>query len=362
MPARSRSLALVRWSLVAVHGALAVTLVANTLYLRRQRRAPLGPRAPRVSVLIPARNEARNLPRLLASLWAQTYPDFEVIVYDDGSTDATTDVLAADRDSRLVRLRGEGPPPGWVGKVHALYQATRVATGDVFLFLDADAELAHPGALLALAERHAALPEPSVLTGIPDLGPSGGKLLVGLVAHSILVGLPWWAPRRLRTRSLGAINGQVWMIGAAVYRQYEPHLNHRDRVLEDVEIGRSLRAAGVVPVLAELRHDVRVWMYADLGEAWGGFRKNAYLILGGTPRAFAAILPFYVATFVLAPLASPWLLGSLVAMRAWTDRLCGLPPWHALYAPVSYAASVALALDSARAHLRGRVRWKGRAV
>ena len=345
-----------------IHAGLWLTLLTNRLYLRRQRRIPLATPAPKISVLIPARNEAAHLPRLLASLWVQDHPDFEVIVYDDGSTDATPALLAAETDPRLVRMRGEGPPPGWVGKVHALYGATRGANGSVFLFLDADAECKHPGTLRALAERHAALPALSVLTGIPDFSASGGLALVSLVATSVLVGIPWGLTGRLPMAHLGALNGQVWMISAALYRAHEPHLAFRDAVLEDVRIGRMLRGAGVIPTLAPLHRDLWVRMYGSFGEAWAGFRKNAYLILGGRPWAFAIILPFYVLTFVAAAFMSPWLLASLVGLKAVADGAFGLPLWPALLGPVPFALSAVNALDSALAHARGRVQWKGRTV
>ena len=342
-----------------IHAWLVVTLVGNLVHMARQRRRAA---TPRVSVILPARNEERHLPRLLDSLFAQRYEDFEVVVYDDGSTDCTPEILAACSDSRLVRLRGEGPPPGWLGKPHALYEATRHATGDVFLFLDADAALAHPEALRELAERHAALPAPAVLTGVTNLRTSGAWLLVSMAAHAILTGLPWFVPRRVRLRSLGGVNGQVWMIDADVYRRFEPHAAVRDRILEDVEAGRYLRVQGVGLTIAPLARLVHVRMYEDYPDAWRGFRKNTYFMLGGTPLAFAVLLLVYVGTYLVAPFVTPWLLIPLVVTKAVTDVLCGLPVWHGLTAPLSHLLSVALALDSAHAYATGRARWKGRTV
>ena len=348
-----------------VYALLGLTLAGNLVYLARQRRRTPA-RWPRLSVVVPARNEAANLPVLLGGLLSQDYPDLEVLVYDDGSTDATPDVLAAHaHDPRLVAMRGEGPPPGWMGKCHALARATDRATGERLLFLDADVRLKHPAALRRLVERHTALPETpeaSVLTGLGDLGESGGTLLVSLVANSMLIGLPWWMPRRLRTRGLGALNGQVWLIDAALYRRLRPHEAMRGEVLEDVQIGRYLRANGVVATMSALQGDLAVRMYESFGGAWDGFRKNAYLILGGTPATFAAIYTLYVATFVVGPIRRPALLVPLVAMKTITDRLCGLPLRHGLAAPLSYVLSAVMAADSAHAHATGRVRWKGRRV
>ncbi len=348
---------------VGMTALLGLTLAGNLVYLARQRRRT-PPRWPRLSVVVPARNEEGNLPVLLASLAAQDYPDLEIVVYDDGSTDATPDVLAAaaTADARLVALRGEGPPPGWTGKGHALHVAAGHATGERLLFLDADVRLKHPGALRSLVARHTALPPNSVLTGLGDLSESGGTLLVSLVAHSMLIGLPWWMPRSLRTRSLGALNGQVWLIDTALYRRHLPHEAMKAEVLEDVMIGRHLRAQGIVSVMAALKDDLAVRMYGSFGEAWDGFRKNAYFILGGTPASFAAVFGLYIGTFAAGPLRRPALWLPLVAMKETTDRLCGLPRGHGLLAPLSYVLSAAMAADSAHAHATGRVRWKGRRV
>lgn len=349
-------------ALGALHAGMWATLLTNRLVLRRTARRNRSARLPRLSVLVPARNEEAHLPRLLASLWAQDHPAFEVIVYDDGSTDATPDLLAAQTDPRLRVLRGEGPPAGWVGKCYALFQATRYASGEAFLFLDADVELRHAGALRAMAERFAALPGRALLTGFPYYGHSGGLLLVPLVVDSMLIGLPWALVPRVRLRPLAALNGQVWMVRADEYRALEPHRLHRGDVLEDVEIGRSFRMAGVIPHLAALHEDVSVRMYATTAEAWRGFTKNAYLLFGGSPARFAATWAFYTATFVATPLLSRRLMASAVGLKLVADTSAGLSPLLALGAWPSYAGGSAVALASARAFRKGTVTWKGRDV
>ncbi len=354
-----------RWLLSLIHLGLWATLLPNLRNLRRRRhrrRVPPAPGPPpALSVLVPARNEARNLRRLLPSLLQQDHPDFEVIDYDDGSEDATWRVLQSFDDARLRPLRGEGPPPGWVGKVHALHRAARIARGERYLFLDADAELTTPHALRRLAARFDALPEDSVLTGFTRLR-GGAKLLVSLVPGIILTALPWPLVRRRRMPSLGALNGQCWMIGAADYRRLEPHAHVPGAVLEDVMIGRYLKRRGLTPVLCDVQCEVSVFMYDSFGDAWRGFRKNAYLILGGRPASFAVLFPLFLSAFVLGPLRSPRLLASLYGLKAVTDRISGFPWTVSLAAPLSYLLAAVLQLDSAFAHWTDRVRWKGRRV
>ncbi len=347
--------------IAAVHAVLLTFVAGNLFYLRRNRRCARNSVLPKVSILVPARNEEANLRRLLPSLLRQRYPDFEVIVYDDASEDDSWRVLQAVEDTRLITLRGDGPPPGWIGKVHALYQATRHARGDLFLFLDADAELLDELALLRLVELFKGLPAKSVMTGQTRLL-GGGLLLVSLVPNAILSGLPWFLSRKLPIRALGALNGQCWMIEAESYRQHEPHLNLPAEVLEDVQIGRFLKQRDLTPTLVDVQDEVAVHMYEDFRTAWTGFRKNAYLILGGTPPTFVPLISAFALTYLVAPLLSFWFLLSTFVLKRATDRQSRFPLWVSFLAPVSYLLGTVLNLHSAWSHWTGAVHWKGRRV
>ncbi|MEM1042680.1 MAG: glycosyltransferase [Bacteroidota bacterium] len=347
-----------------LHAVFLSILAVNLAYLWRTKRARLAPSPlPRVSVLIPARNEADNLRRLLPTLRAQDYPDFEVIVYDDGSEDETAAVIDA---FGVRKMQGDGPPPGWVGKVHALYQATREASGEVYLFLDADAALKGEGALRRLVERWAAAEAKAgevgaFVSGLPHLR-GGGLLLTSLVPFAILTALPLPLTPRTTSPSLASLNGQCWLVGARAYHRHEPHAAMPDEVLEDVNIGRYLKAKGMRAVFRDLHDDLEVWMYRSLPDAWAGFRKNAYLLQGGTPLRFAAAQAFFWSVFVLPPLVSPWFLVSLYALKVGTDTYSRFPLQVRLLAPVSLLLGGLLPFDSALGHWRGTVRWKDRVV
>ncbi len=355
---------------LTIHAAVCLVLGTSLVWMARVRRRPLPTALPRVSVLVPARNEEANLEALLPSLLSQTGVDFEVVVVDDASEDGTWGVLQAHADPRLVAVRGDGPPPGWVGKVHALYQATRHATGDVFVFLDADAQLRDDGALARLVGRWAANGGGgTALTGLPrylDRGPAA--LLTSLVPFAVLAALPVPLVHRTRSPSLSALNGQVWALGADDYRQLEPHEANRAEVLEDVMIGRFLKREGVRLHFEDLGGEVAVRMYGSFGEAWRGFRKNAYLLAGGGPVAFALFFALYVLSWVVPSLL--WLggpaglaaLATLVGIKLAVDRAGRFPLWVSALGPLTLALGAVLQLDSAWAHATGRVAWKGRSV
>ncbi len=113
-----------------------------------------------ISVIVPARNEARNIRRCVECLLAQTYPNFELIVLDDRSTDATPAILGeiARQDARLTVLTGSDLPPGWSGKPHALSQAAAQAHGEWLCFVDADTFVEPPAlaSACAAAQEHSA--------------------------------------------------------------------------------------------------------------------------------------------------------------------------------------------------------------
>lgn len=346
--------------LAVAHLATWGILLANLAYLRRTPSPHPAADLPSLSICIPARNEAQNLRRLLPSLLHQRYPNLEIHVWDDGSEDDTWSVLQAVDDDRLHAHRGTGPPDGWMGKVHALYQCTRRTTGACYLFLDADAELTGTDALQQLIGRHEASAG-RVTSGLPRLR-GAGQLLVSLVPHALLTGLPWPLVRRTSLPALSALNGQCWMIDADLYHAQEPHRAVKDDILEDVAIGRHLKKNGHAPSLLDVQDEVTVYMYDRFGAAWRGFRKNAYLLLGGRPASFVAMWIGFLMMWIVAPLLSGWFLASLYGLKALTDRVNGVSPIITLCAPISFALGIALQLDSALHHWTRRVKWKGRSV
>lgn len=347
---------------LAYHSALAALILVNALWLRRRSTRPARPTTfPTLTVIIPARNEEANLQRLLPTLLAQRYPSFDVLVYDDGSEDGTSDVVRRLGEGRVRLLRGEGPPPGWVGKVHALAEASTLARGDLIAFLDADAELLHPDALSRLVAQFAALPGEAVLSGLPHLV-GGGTLLVSAIPYILLSALPLPLVPRLKLPLLSAMNGQFWMTARATYERLQPHHRHPDEVMEDVVIGRFFMRQGVTVWMEDLQDNLAVHMYGSLGEAWRGLRKNMYLGMGGTPLIAVPFFVFYCFTCLGPLLVSPWFLLSFFVLKGLTDRVARQPLRATLLAPLTFVLLGVLALDSAVSHWTGTAQWKGRRI
>lgn len=347
--------------LIAVHGVIVINLMLNLATFTLRRRARSTGALPRVSVLVPARNEEHNLPRLLASFSHQDHPDAEMLVYDDLSSDSTWDVIESCADDRVRGLRGGELPDGWVGKTNGCYQLSKHARGEVFLFIDADTEFQHPAALRHMCARFAARPESTMLTGMTLLT-GGGRTVVTMVGALIMSCIPWWMGKRVPAAAMSGVNGQCWMITKTDYRTHEPHQQVKGEVLEDIRIGRYLHRQGLVPILDDVTDDLTVHMYGTFSEAWRGFRKNTADILGKTILTSTLALTGYVIVFIVAPILSPVLLLSLFTLKFVSDRITRQPLLISLLAPVSFLLIIFLGLDSMFNRSRGRIEWKGRII
>lgn len=351
--------------IVCCHAGILVVFLSNIFYLRRKRYRKSNPDAAVknlfVSILIPARNEAENLRRLIPSILSQSHESFEIIVYDDASEDDTSQVVQDFADPRIQLLRGSGPPEGWAGKVNALYQAASRAKGNAYLFLDADVLLTGNNALSRICACFQHMPAQSVLTAMPAYC-GKGLLLVSLVANSLLAAIPWWLVRYLPFSSLSALNGQCWMIDAEIYKRFQPHAEVANAVLEDVMIGRYLKKQGIIPELIDLQEEVAVFMYHTFSDAWQGFRKNVYLLMGGRPISFMLFFIFFALIFVIPAFVDPALLLPVFFNKFLSDQRSGFSPAISVITPLCYLLGSTLQVDSAMSHFTGKVAWKGRAV
>ncbi|MEL6614630.1 MAG: glycosyl transferase family 2, partial [Bacteroidota bacterium] len=131
----------------------------------------------------------------------------------------------------------------------------------------------------------------------------------------------------------------------------------------DVMIGRQAKRDGLRLHFEDLQPEVQVMMYGSLGEAWRGFRKNAFLLAGGGSwGGFLAFFVVYSLVWVVAPLLSLALLATTFVIKAAIDRAMGLPLAVSLFGPLPLMLGALLQLDSARAHATKTVDWKGRNV
>jgi len=344
--------------------------------------APLD--SPLVSVIVPARNERRNIERCLRSVLAARYPRLEVLMIDDRSDDGTADIaraIARD-DGRLRVIVASELPIGWFGKQWACATGARAARGDLLLFTDADTWHAPdllPRAVNALRARVADL-----------LSVAGRQEMHGFWERVVqpqffaLLSIRYGGTEHVsRTkRAVDAIaNGQFILVRRQAYDAMGGHERVRDRVAEDLAMAQEYVRSGRRIALLMAEHQLSTHMYASLRELIAGWRKNIYAggrtaALGGPVGralypAFLLGIPIFglvpVAVVVLAALgvlSGAWLLWSAVVVAftlvAWmlVYRVMRESPAYALAYPLGLVVLLVIAGGAIR---RGqRVEWKAR--
>ena len=252
---------------------------ANLVVFRRLEPAGEAPSS-RVSIVIPARNEERYIGKTLDAALSQDYPDFEVIVVDDDSTDGTSrEIEARASDPRLVPLSARALEPGWLGKPNALATGAAGATGKWILFMDADVEL-HPKALedaMAACERHGW----DHLALLPHFEREGfwEELLMPVIPVAAFVYLPSFLTFVRRAR-LAAGGGAFGLVRREAYEAIGGHGAIKNSVVDDIRLAMELKRAGFDSNARMGLHRVSLRMYHGFDEIVEGFTKNAHAGFG----------------------------------------------------------------------------------
>lgn len=360
--------------LVVVGAGLAIAgaahTVVNAVLLRRPPTDP-GPLRRQVSVLLPVRDEQSDVGDCVRSLLVQ--PVAEILVLDDGSTDATAAraVQAAEGDRRVRVLSGREVPAGWLGKPHACAQLAAVAdpASEVFVFVDADVRLA-PNAVAAAVAVLDAYDFDLVSPYPRQLAVSVAERLVQpLLQWSWLTFIPLRLAERSHRPSLAAANGQFLVIRRAVYHRAGGHEAVRDEVLDDVALARAVVQAGGRVAIVDGTSLAQCRMYEGWAGVRDGYGKSLWSAFGSPAGALAVTALFGVA-YLVPPLAAlrgsrAGLVGyaAAVAGRLVSARTTGARAWpDALAHPASVGAFGYLTLGSLARKRRGTLRWKGRAI
>jgi chlorobactene glucosyltransferase len=340
--------------------------------------------APLVSVIIPARNEARNIERCVRSVLSTSYPSIEAIVVDDHSTDATGSIAReiAARDTRLRVIDAPALPAGWFGKQWACATGAGVATGELLVFTDADTQHAPdllPRVVNAMRERRADLLS---VAGHQEMHSFWERVIQPQVFALLSIRYGGTEHISNAKRPQDAIaNGQFIAVSRESYDAIGGHARVRDRVAEDLMMAQEFVRARRRVVVMLAREQLSTHMYATLREIVGGWRKNVYAggrhaaVGGAVGRAlYPAILlavpliglipPIALLLAAVGLLSSAWLVWSVVVVA------CSLVYWTVIYAfmaaPARYVVLYPLGLAmllyiAIGAVLRGRrVEWKDR--
>jgi len=367
---------------VAVFSAvwlLQAALVFRNLSRMRDLRdlePPAPSRWPRVSILMPARNEEAGIGGSIASRLSDGYPDLEVVAIDDRSEDGTGYVIAqnAARDPRVRPVRIDALPAGWLGKVHALEVGAKAATGEWLLLSDADIEV-EPG-MLAKAVAHCEANGFDLLAMLPEFrSPSGAVAMLWAVFVRVMAMAADPAAVRNPCSSAAVGSGAFTLVRRRVLDATPGFGFLRLETADDMAFGAMAKAAGARCDFVGGRGAARVSIYESFGAYVRGVEKNGGTF-AGTP--FAAVAAgFAVAACVeLSPIAAlalgiagcvPWLvaagafsalLATLATSAALRRNTGSILP--ALLWPVGWPLMAYGVLRSAwLVHRRGGVTWRG---
>lgn len=374
-------------ALVALPALVPLGLVLfNAMFWTRGRALPDAVLAAPggVSVLIPARDEVANIERCVRAADAALGPITEIIVYDDGSTDGTGDVLTRLQAElpRLRVVRGEPLPDGWVGKPHALHRLSAVATGELLLNLDADVALRPDGVLRMLSLLGTADQVPgglgaALVTAVPRQH-SGGfveRLMIPLLHLSYVAWLPMPLIHRTRDPRVLAANGQLLLIRRSALDAVGGWSRVRTQLVDDMALCRAVKESGRRVVFADGDQMADCRMYPDGASLWRGFAKNFYEGIGGHPLAMIVVLGLHLLFFVVPYLALlvGLLLGDWTVAAAGAVGVCANVGLRVVMAaryghslpsvvlhPLAVVLMMGVLIDSFRWSRRGDIRWRGR--
>jgi chlorobactene glucosyltransferase len=349
--------------------------------------APPPANAPFISVCVPARNEERNIQACVEAILAQDYPNFEVLVLEDRSTDATGAILRnlAAQNEKLKIINGSDLPKGWAGKPYALFQTSAAARGKWLCFVDADTFLSPTTLSSCYTKAIETDADMFTIMTFQIMGSFWEKVVMPIVMTALSVG---FSPRKVNDpKSKDAIaNGQFILIKRSVYDAIGGHESVKDQIVEDKAISEQVKWNGYRLIVANGYSVAKTRMYTSLPEMWEGWTKNIYLGLSDRPSlmllgAFGAFILLVAALFLpLWPLLGTfWYLqdGDWLALGVIFESLIlwaiviyarsrvaismGISPWYAFTLPLGAAVFAAMMITSTWKVISGKgVTWKGR--
>lgn len=358
-----------------VFAATPCALFLINLRLYRPLHAQTKHGQPAVSVLIPARDEERNIRSTLETALASTSIEFEVIVLDDHSADATAKIVRefAERDPRVRLVSGEPLLGDWCGKNFACHQLARAARHPLLVFMDADVRVSRPDSLARLAA-FVGQSDTAFASGVPreETHRLLEKLIIPLI-HFILLGfLPLHRMRASTDPRFAAACGQILAVRREAYEKAGGHAAIANRIHDAVALARAFRGHGLTTDLFDATDTFHCRMYQRASEVWRGFAKNAHEGLGSPQLIVPAtllllggqVLPFVVLALATSPLA--YTLAALATTAALLPRFLAVVRFRqtllgALLHPVGICVVLAIQWFAFFRLLRHRPTvWKGR--
>jgi|JI7StandDraft_1071085.scaffolds.fasta_scaffold05182_4 glycosyltransferase involved in cell wall biosynthesis len=324
----------------------------------------------KVSILIPARNEEKNIDKLLRSILNQDYKNYEVLVLDDHSTDRTAMLVQqfSKIDPKVKLLKGDALPPNMLGKNWACHQLALQSKGNKLLFLDADVTVKK--GLIKNALAYSASEKLTLLSIFPDqlMETRGEKLVVPLMHYLLLSMLPLVLIRKSSFPSLAAANGQFMLFDAGTYKKHLFHLSLANKITEDIECMKLVKKLGYRGQTLLANGFIQCRMYKSYQDGINGFSKN---ILSGFGNSVSALLVYlalttfsYIAFIWFVPTPNLWLSFILIIyLRIMISKAANQNLiFNVLYHSWQMLTLVHISVLSVNKLLTKSNEWKGRTI
>jgi glycosyltransferase involved in cell wall biosynthesis len=323
-----------------------------------------------VSILVPVRNEEENILSLLQSIYRQDYHDYEVLILDDNSTDKTYKICAdfAAKHSQFKVIKGKELPHGWLGKNYACHQLAQQARGNFFLFIDADEEV-NPG-LINSAVHRMYMNKLGLLTLFANqqMVTMGEKLVVPLMHYILLNLLPLRLVYLVKNYTVAAASGQFMLFDAELYRQYQWHEQVKNKVVEDVEIMRLVKANNCNGEALLANDLISCRMYKNYPEAVNGFSKNFLAAFNYNILWFLIYIILIIGGPMIVIMTLNWsliffMIGLILLTRVMISLAAGQNAWHNIILhPAQMFSLTLVAFLAIQRHLTKTMVWKGRKI
>jgi chlorobactene glucosyltransferase len=356
-----------------------IIAISNIIWLKFNSNKKSIKNTKKVSVLIPVRNEEKNIGRCIESFLKQSYPSYEIIILDDHSTDRTWEIICgySNEYPELVKVfKGKALNDNWYGKPYAMDQLASYATGDYYMFTDADTRHFFNSISLAVGnlEHHKA----DLLSGyinekIQSLGEAITVPVIFITSLVIPLCLITLSKNVLFTHAIG----QLLLFRKEAFLSVGGFYSVSKCVTEDVGISKVIKENGFKVVFLDLSSNVNCRMYNGLNESFNGLTKNIFdyfkkdvFLLG--------IVTFLIITFLLLPLyflplsfilkypdSSVILQASVFELIAWSITIYDRKlKWYiALFYPVIFIMVILMGWRNFyKVTFGDGIIWKGRAV
>jgi glycosyltransferase involved in cell wall biosynthesis len=335
--------------------------------------SPVPDKSPqKVSIVVAARNEQRNIKTALQSLLDLEYPNYELIVVDDRSEDSTGKILDAMAvfNSRLKVIHIDSLPAGWLGKNYALWVGSQQAAGDYLLFTDADIIMEPTIATRAVTHmEHNQLDHlaatPSMQMPTIFLGMFG----VSFMLIFALFSRPWKSkdPKSRYHIGIGAFN----MVRTEAYRHVGGHKTIRLRPDDDIKLGKIIKKSGFRQGIAYAPEFLAVEWYASITEVIKGLEKNTFsgadynimlVVIGASSQIIFSVWPFVALFFTSGLTWGMNLTIILLSIFLYADcaRIHHSKVWYAIGYPVATTLFAVIMMRTMILNLmQGGIYWRG---